>query len=318
MNLIGNALNPKILIIDSIQTIASQQIPSPPGSLSQIREITHEIVQLAKGCEITCFIVGHVTKEGMIAGPKVLEHMVDVVIYFEGDDLGQYRMLRVIKNRFGNTNEVGIFEMRENGLVEVSNPSLLFIEQGEDDSFGRSVSCIQEGGRTLLLEIQALVVENKNGNGRRTTQGIEVNRLAMLLAVIEKYIGIPLGFHDCYLNLVGGIKNYTRDTDLAIIASILSSLRNSPIPKGVIFLGEVGLTGEIRTVPMFETRLKELNQLQYKVVFTCVKQAEAYKDKFPILIKGIKTIEEIDKCVFNSDYLERVLGIKTNEDDYKV
>lgn len=198
--------NPKFLVIDSIQTTTSSEIDSAPGSVSQIREVTYELMNQVKSRGITCFVIGHITKEGSIAGPKILEHMVDTVIYFEGDQFGQYRILRAIKNRFGNTNEVGIFEMNEKGLQEVTNPSKLFLEEDLNGSYGRSLTCILEGSRSLFVEIQALVVENKFGNGRRTTQGIDQNRLSMMVAVIEKYFNIPLGFSDVYLNVVGGIR----------------------------------------------------------------------------------------------------------------
>jgi DNA repair protein RadA/Sms len=291
-------IKPDIVIIDSIQTLVSMEIPSAPGTVSQIREVTYELVNLAKGNNITCFIIGHVTKEGTIAGPKILEHMVDVVIYFEGDNLGQFRMLRVIKNRFGNANEVGIFEMTERGLAEIKNPSQLFIDSGIENSFGRSISCIVEGSRALFVEIQSLVVENKYGNGRRTTQGVETNRLAMLVAVIEKYLGIPLAFNDIYLNVVGGVKLTSRESDLSIIASILSSLRSETIPSNYVFLGEVGLTGEVRTVPMMEMRLKEMSQLNYQKVILSNSQREKFHQKFPMELVGIKSIRDIEDILF--------------------
>ena len=189
-------LKPKFLVLDSIQTTFSSEVDSAAGTLTQIREVTYEVMNYAKAYGLTCFLIGHVTKEGQIAGPKILEHMVDTVIYFEGDQLGQYRMLRVMKNRFGNTNEVGIFEMRETGLVEVSNPSQYFLEQSIPGAFGRSITCILEGSRALFVEIQALVVENKFAVGRRTTQGLDSNRVALLVAVIDKYFGLPLSYND--------------------------------------------------------------------------------------------------------------------------
>lgn len=238
-------LKPKFMVLDSIQTTVTENIDSAPGTVSQIREVTYELMNHAKANGITCFIIGHITKEGTIAGPKILEHMVDTVIYFEGDQFGQYRMLRAMKNRFGNTNEVGIFEMKGKGLVEVPNPSQYFLDENLDGSFGRSLSCIVEGSRSLFVEIQALVVENKYGNGRRTTQGLDNNRLSMIVAIIEKYMGLPLGFNDIYLNVVGGIKLTTRDTDLSIMASLISSYKSIPLKSDTIFLGEVGLTGEV-------------------------------------------------------------------------
>ncbi len=242
-------IKPDFLVLDSIQTTVSLDIQSPPGTMSQIREVTYELMNHVKGSDMTCFIVGHITKEGSIAGPKILEHMVDTVVYFEGDQFGHYRMLRSIKNRFGNTREVGIFEMGEQGLMEVKNPSHFFLNDNLDDRYGAAISAIIEGSRTLLIEIQALVVENKFGNGRRTTQGVDANRLSMMVAIIEKYFGHLLGFNDIYLNVVGGMRLTTRDSDLAIIAALLSSFKSTQIETGTVFIGEVGLTGEVSSVP---------------------------------------------------------------------
>lgn len=286
-------IKPDFIVIDSIQTTVSSEIQSAPGTVGQIREVTYELMNLIKKSQATCFIVGHITKEGSIAGPKILEHMVDTVMYFEGDQHGHYRILRVMKNRFGNTNEVGIFEMKEEGLVEVPNPSQYFLDENLEDSFGRSLTCILEGSRSIFIEIQALVVENKYGNGRRTTQGIDSNRLSMLVAVIEKYMEIPLGFNDIYLNVVGGLKLMGRETDLSIIASLLSSFNGVPIASTIVFIGEVGLTGEVRSVPRVELRLKEMAQLNYSRVVTSWKTAKEYAGKFDIEIIGIKKASEI-------------------------
>jgi DNA repair protein RadA/Sms len=278
-----NKLKPRFIVLDSIQTIVSSKLESAPGTVSQIREVTYELMNHVKSQNITCFVIGHITKEGTIAGPKILEHMVDTVIYFEGDQFGQYRILRAIKNRFGNTNEVGLFEMGEKGLNEVLNPSQYFLTNEIPDAFGRSLSCILEGTRSLFVEIQALVVENKFGNGRRTTQGFDHNRLSMLIAIIEKYFGIPLGFNDVYLNVVGGIKVTTRETDLSVIASLLSSYKGKSIPSDTIFLGELGLTGEVRPIPQIEIRLKEMEQLKYKKLITATKIAKEYQSKYPTI-----------------------------------
>jgi len=293
-------LKPKFLVLDSIQTLYSQEIQSAPGTVSQIREVTYEVLNHAKALGITSFIVGHVTKEGSIAGPKILEHMVDTVVYFEGDQLGHYRMLRGIKNRFGNTNEVGIFEMREDGLQEIRNPSQYFVESSlnDDEAFGRSLSCIMKGTRALFVEIQALVVENKYGNGRRTTQGVDSNRLAMLVAVLEKYVNIPLGFNDIYANVVGGIKLSSRETDLSLAASLLSSYRKQALDSSTVYLGEVGLTGEIRPVAMIETRLKELDHFGYKRLITSERIAREYQGKYKIQILGIRKIQELPEIIF--------------------
>lgn len=291
-------LRPKFLVLDSIQTTHSNQVDSAAGTLTQIREVTYELMNFAKAYDLTCFIIGHVTKEGQIAGPKILEHMVDTVIYFEGDQLGQYRMLRVMKNRFGNTNEVGIFEMQEKGLVEIKNPSQYFLEQSLPGSYGRSLTCILEGSRSLFVEIQALVVENKFAVGRRTTQGLDSNRVALLVAVIDKYLGIPLSYNDIYVNVVGGMKLTTRENDLSVIASLLSSYYQTAIPSDTIFLGEVGLTGEVRSVPMMEMRLKEIAQMNYQRVITSKRAAEDFKGKFKLDIVGITKASELKSLLF--------------------
>ncbi len=294
-----NRLKPKFLVIDSIQTTTSSEIDSAPGTVSQIREVTYELMNHVKSNTITCFIIGHITKDGAIAGPKILEHMVDTVIYFEGDQFGHYRLLRAMKNRFGNTNEVGIFEMRENGLNEVLNPSQYFLEDQIAGAFGRSLTCIIEGSRSLFVEIQALVVENKFGNGRRTTQGIDQNRLSMMVAIVEKYFGIPLGYNDIYLNVVGGMKLQGRESDLSIIASLLSSYHSKPIDSETVFIGEVGLTGEVRTVPQMEIRLKEMSQLNYKRIITTQKIAQEYKGKFKIHLVGLSKASDLDRLLFD-------------------
>jgi DNA repair protein RadA/Sms len=256
------------------------------------------MMNYAKSYDLTCFIIGHVTKDGQIAGPKVLEHMVDTVIYFEGDQLGQYRMLRVMKNRFGNTNEVGIFEMQEKGLLEIKNPSQYFLEQSLPGSFGRSITCILEGSRSLFVEIQALVVENKFAVGRRTTQGLDTNRVALLVAVIDKYLGIPLSYNDIYVNVVGGMKLTTRENDLSVIASLLSSYYAIPIANDTLFLGEVGLTGEVRSVPMMEMRLKEVAQMNYKRVITSKRAADDLKGKYKVELIGITKASELKDLLF--------------------
>ena len=291
-------LNSKYLVLDSIQTTTSENIQATPGTVSQVKEVTYEVLNHCKANGITAIIIGHVTKEGSIAGPKVLEHMVDAVVYFEGDQLGQYRILRSIKNRFGNTNEVGIFEMTERGLKEVVNPSNYFLDLLSSDSYGRSLSCIVEGSRTLFIETQALVIENKNGFGRRTAQGIDSSSLAMLVAIVEKYFEATLAFSDIYTNIIGGIKIKTREADLAIIAATLSSLRKTPIEKDCVLLGEVGLTGEVRSIPMPEMRIKEMEQLKYKTLITSKRIAEDFKGKGSLEIIGIEKIVELNNFLF--------------------
>ena len=291
-------IRPKVLVIDSIQTTLTREVAASPGTPSQIREVTYEILNYIKPEGITCFIVGHITKEGNIAGPKILEHMVDTVIYFEGDQYGQYRVLRSIKNRFGSTSEMGIFEMKDNGLHEVKNPSQYFLGESLKDSYGRSISTIVEGSRVLFVETQSLVVENKYGNGKRTTQGIDQNRLSMMMAIIEKYFGFNMSFNDVYLNIVGGIKLTNRDTDLAIIASLISSYRSTAIKDSTIFLGEVGLSGEVRTVPHIEMRLKEISQMNYRRVVLAAENAKKFKNKFQIEIIGITEANELENIMF--------------------
>lgn len=292
------SIKPKFLVIDSIQTTHSSQIESAAGTLTQIREVTYELMNFAKAYDLTCFLIGHVTKDGQIAGPKILEHMVDTVIYFEGDQLGQYRMLRVLKNRFGNTNEVGIFEMQEMGLIEIKNPSQYFLEQSLPGSYGRSLTCILEGSRSLFVEIQALVVENKFAVGRRTTQGLDSNRVALLVAVIDKYLGIPLSYNDIYVNVVGGMKLSSRENDLSVIASLLSSYFHTQIPNDTLFIGEVGLTGEVRSVPMMEMRLKEVAQMNYKRVIISKRAADDLKGKYKLDLVGISKASELKELLF--------------------
>ena len=292
-----NKLKPKFFVLDSIQTTISAEIQSAPGTVSQIREVTYELMNHVKSKGVTSFIIGHITKDGTIAGPKILEHMVDTVIYFEGDQFGHYRLLRANKNRFGNTNEVGIFEMGETGLREVSNPSQYFLDDHLSENFGRSLTCILEGTRCLFVEVQGLVVENKMGNGRRTTQGVENNRLSMMVAVVEKYLGVAMSYNDIYLNIVGGIKLQARDSDLSIIASLISSYKGKPIDSQTVFIGEVGLTGEVRSVPFMEKRLKEIEQLQYKRVITSFKAAKEFSGKYDVKIIGIKEARELDDLI---------------------
>ncbi len=298
---------PKFLVIDSIQTTYSMEISAAPGTLTQVREITYALMNVAKSRGITSFLIGHVTKDGMIAGPKVLEHMVDMVLSFEGDEFYQYRMLRAIKNRFGNVNEVGLFEMTDMGLKEVDSPVEYFLLPGLEGSYGRALSCILEGSRPLLVEIQALVVENRYGNGRRTTQGMDNNRLAMLVAIIEKYFQIPLSNHDIYVNVVGGMKNLPRDTDLCVLAALLSSLRQKSISQQNIFVGELGLAGEVRQVSKLDIRLRELEKLNYKRFFTSYKTAlsrskeekkKKEDEKQTLEVVGLKLASELEKVLF--------------------
>jgi len=269
-------VKPEFIVLDSIQTIVLEGLSASAGSVSQIREITYEVMNYCKQRSITAFIIGHVTKEGGISGPKLLEHMVDTVLYFEGNKNNQHRVLRTIKNRYGNTFEVGVFEMNENGLSSVLNPSHFFLDENGLNSYGKCRTCIIEGSRILFVEIQALVNENKFGNIRRVTQGIDSNRLAMLVAVIEKYFEIPLALHDVYINIAGGVKVASRDIDLAIITCILSSYFKKSILNNSIFIGEVGLTGEVQAVSLLDLRLREILLHNYKKVVLSEKSGDNF------------------------------------------
>ncbi|AQW80991.1 DNA repair protein RadA [Campylobacter pinnipediorum] len=251
----------KILIIDSIQTLYSEKINSAPGSISQVREITFELMRLAKNENISVFIIGHITKEGSIAGPRVLEHMVDVVLYFEGDASRELRMLRGFKNRFGSTSEVGIFEMSKNGLVSATEISSKFFTRGSAIS-GSAITIIMEGSRALSVEIQALVCES--AYPKRSSTGYEKNRLDMLLALLERKLEIPLGHYDVFINVSGGVKITETAADLAVVAAIISSFRNRPISKESVFIGELSLNGEIRDVFNIDQRLKEAKTQKFK------------------------------------------------------
>lgn len=291
-----DTIKPSFFVLDSIQTTVSEEVSSPPGTISQIREVTYEVMNYAKGKDVTSFVIGHITKDGNIAGPKILEHMVDCVVYFEGDQFGHYRILRAIKNRFGSTNEIGVFEMSEKGLREVKNPSQYFLEDHLGSTSGRSLTCILEGTRPLFVEIQALVVESNCGNPRRITQGIDQNRLSMMIAIIEKYFKIPISFNDIYINIISGIKLNKRESDLAIIASIMSSFNNETIDGRTIYLGEVGLTGEVRSVSHIESRLSEIEQLGYGRVITSDKISKEYAHLYKGLeIIGLKQASEIQE-----------------------
>ena len=257
---------PEFCIIDSIQTMFSGEITSAPGSVSQVREITAKIMQICKNKEITTIIVGHVTKDGNIAGPRVLEHMVDTVLYLEGERYFSYRILRTVKNRFGSTNEIGMFEMKNEGLVEVQNPSSILIGDREEDILGTIVAPSVEGTRPILIEIQALTTKTFFGMPRRSSNGIDYNKLNLLIAVIEKYTKIPLSSQDVYINIVGGIKINEPAVDLAVVLAIISSYKSIAIKNEVAVIGEVGLTGEIRNVSNIEKRIKEVLDLNQKIL----------------------------------------------------
>ena len=277
--------HPAVAVIDSIQTMYSEEVTAAPGSVSQVREATNTLMQIAKGLNITIFIVGHVTKEGTVAGPRVLEHMVDTVLYFEGDRHASYRILRGVKNRFGSTNEIGVFEMRETGREEVPNPSDYMLNGRPEDASGSVVACSMEGTRPILMEIQALVCRSNFGMPRRTAAGTDYNRVNLLMAVLEKRVGLPLSNYDAYINIAGGIRMNEPAIDLGIVMAIVSSYKNQSISPGTIVFGEVGLSGEVRAVSMPEQRVAEARKLGFK---TCI-MPQVSKD----MLKKIEGIEVI-------------------------
>ena len=252
---------PQILVIDSIQTMYSEHVTSAPGSVSQVRESTGSLLQMAKVLGIAVFIIGHVTKEGVVAGPRVLEHMVDTVLYFEGDRHAAYRILRGVKNRFGSTNEIGVFEMRSGGLIEVENPSEFMLGGKPKGASGSVVACSMEGSRPILLEVQALVCRSNFGMPRRTAAGTDFNRVNLLMAVLEKRVGLQMGSCDAYVNIAGGIRMNEPAIDLGIVLALVSSYKNRPIDEKTICFGEVGLSGEVRAVNMAEQRVAEAKKL---------------------------------------------------------
>ncbi len=258
------AEKPDILIVDSIQTLCREDLDSPAGSVSQVKECTMTLMHLAKSQGITVFVIGHVNKEGSIAGPKVLEHMVDCVLYFEGDRHTTHRILRAAKNRFGATNEIGVFEMRNEGLVQVENPSELLLSGRPDDAPGTCVTCVMEGMRPVLAEIQALVVSSSGTNPRRTSNGFDYNRAAMLLAVLEKRGGLKVSACDAYINIIGGLWLEEPAADLGAVVAIASSYLDRPVPGDMVAIGEVGLTGELRTVTQLSQRVSEARRLGFR------------------------------------------------------
>ena len=257
---------PEIVVIDSIQTMFQESVASAPGSVSQVREATNVFLQLAKGMGTSIFIVGHVTKEGTVAGPRVLEHMVDTVLYFEGDRYASYRILRGVKNRFGSTNEIGVFEMRKEGLIEVENPSEYMLSGKPVGASGSVVVCSVEGTRPILIEIQALVCRTNFGIPRRQTTGTDFNRVNLLMAVLEKRLGLQIGDCDAYVNIAGGMKISEPAIDLGLIMAIVSSFKNRAIDEKMIVFGEVGLSGEVRAVSMAQQRVQEAKKLGYETV----------------------------------------------------
>ena len=288
-------ITPKLVIIDSIQTMYSEEITSTAGSVSQVREVTSRIMKNCKQNDITTIIIGHVTKDGNIAGPRVLEHMVDTVLYIEGERYFSYRVLRSVKNRFGSTNEIGMFEMQNEGMVEINNPSSILISEREDNPSGSIIVATMEGTRSLLLELQALTTPSVFGMPRRNTNGIDYNRLTLLAAVLEKKLGLPLGTQDVYLNIVGGIKVNEPAIDLGIVLAVCSSYKNISIRKDLVAIGEVGLTGEVRAVNLIEKRLNEAEKLGFKCCIIPKTNKKLLKDSYKLDIIGVSDINEAVK-----------------------
>lgn len=283
---------PKVAVIDSIQTMCVEEISSAPGSVSQVREATSVFLKLAKEQGISIFIVGHVTKEGTVAGPRVLEHMVDTVLYFEGDRHASYRILRGVKNRFGSTNEIGVFEMKNDGLKEVLNPSEFMLNGKPKGASGSIVSCAMEGTRPILLEIQALVAPTNFGFPRRQTAGTDLNRLNLLMAVLEKRLGLSIGNCDAYVNITGGLKITEPAIDLAVVMAIVSSFRNKPVPDELIAFGEIGLSGEVRAVSMVENRVREAKKLGFQTCVIPKSCLDAVKDTEGMKIYGVASVQD--------------------------
>ena len=285
-------VKPEVVIIDSIQTMYQNEVSAAPGSVSQVREATNVFLQLAKGLGISIFIVGHVTKEGTVAGPRVLEHMVDTVLYFEGDRHASYRILRGVKNRFGSTNEIGVFEMRKEGLVEVENPSEFMLSGKPVGASGSVVVCSIEGTRPILIEIQALVCRTNFGIPRRQTTGTDFNRVNLLMAVLEKRAGLQIGDCDAYVNIAGGMKINEPAIDLGIVMSIVSSFKNRPIDEKTICFGEVGLSGEVRAVNLAEQRVLEAKKLGFETVIMPKVSVDGLQGIQGIKIIGVAGIQE--------------------------
>lgn len=292
-------LQPEMVVIDSIQTLVSPLLDSTPGSVSQIRECAGELQRLAKETNVPVFIIGHITKEGSIAGPKLLEHIVDTVLQFEGDRHYTYRILRTIKNRFGSTAELGIYEMLANGLREVANPSELLISQKEGDLSGSAISATLEGLRPMLIETQALVSTAVYGNPQRSATGFDLRRLSMLLAVLEKRCGFQFGLNDVFLNIAGGIKVDDPAIDLAIISALVSSLEDIPVDPDICFAGEVGLSGEIRAVNRIEQRIQEADRLGFRQIYISKFNAKGLElDKFSIEVVMVGRVDELYTHLF--------------------
>ena len=285
-------VRPDVVVIDSIQTMFIEAAGSAPGSVSQVRECTGVLMQLAKGLGVTVFIVGHVTKEGVVAGPRMLEHMVDTVLYFEGDRHASYRILRGVKNRFGSTNEIGVFEMREEGLAEVPNPSEFMLEGRPAEASGAVTACSMEGTRPILLEVQALVSKTNFGLPRRTAAGVDYNRVNLLMAVLEKRCRYALSGYDAYVNIAGGMKMNEPALDLAIVMALISSYKDRPLDEKTIVFGEVGLSGEVRAVSMAEQRVYEAVKMGFTRCILPMVNVSKLKPRSDIRLEGVANVRE--------------------------
>ncbi|WOO38195.1 DNA repair protein RadA [Anaerocolumna sp. AGMB13020] len=294
IEVIINKNKPEIVIIDSIQTMYKEEIGAAPGSVSQVRETTSVLMHMAKGLNISIFIVGHVTKEGVVAGPRVLEHMVDTVLYFEGENKASYRILRGVKNRFGSTNEIGVFEMMDQGLREVTNPSEYMLQGKPEDEPGSVVAASMEGTRPILVEVQALVCQTNFNMPRRTAAGTDYNRVNLLMAVLEKRIGLQMASMDAYVNVAGGMRINEPALDLGIVLAILSSYRNLALDSHTICFGEIGLTGEVRGVSMADQRVAEAEKMGFKVCILPKTNADSIK-KTSMKLIGVKNIRELNR-----------------------
>jgi DNA repair protein RadA/Sms len=289
---------PDIMVIDSIQTMYNNEISSAPGSVSQVRESTMRLMVMSKKSGVSVFLVGHVTKDGAIAGPKLMEHMVDTVLYFEGDRNHIFRILRAVKNRFGSTNEIGVFEMKEKGLSEVKNPSAVFLSQRNKEAAGSVVTASMEGTRPILIELQALVSRTSFGTPRRTILGLDHNRVALLAAVMEKKLNMNLMGHDIFMNVAGGVKVNEPAVDLGIIAAIASSFFDKPVPNDTVILGEAGLTGEIRAIGQIEIRVAEVKKMGFQRCVMPLSNAKRVSNIKGIDIIGVKAVADVTKALF--------------------
>ena len=292
----ANAIQPQLLIIDSIQTMYNAELPTAAGSVGQVRECTAKLLQFAKTTNIAVMVIGHVTKDGNIAGPRLLEHMVDVVLQFEGDRSYAFRVLRALKNRFGSTEESGIFSMEAGGLAEVANPAGLFLEDRDGEAAGSLIGACMEGNRPIMVEFQALVAKTPYGMPRRTAVGFDYNRVNMLLAILERRLGLDFGMYDAYVNVVGGMRITEPAADLAVAAALVSSYRNRPVPKGVLCFGEVGLTGEVRRVSAPERRIMDGINLGFTRFI--VPDSQLRLPKVDAQIIRVKTLEQALQALF--------------------